>query len=179
MKMLFDLCILPVGLWIIMGCVPWMYCRDGIVNHLSREGRPFLIILNTSEGVWGIIALIINSFLITILPCSKEKQLHYSFLLVLSMWLLVLGCCCSVDTHVKLPLMAFLFLVVPLWNRCVPPEGRAQSKVFHKDTRRLYLLLSDTTKQDVQFLLHGGEASASQAIDELWWWKIQWVFLCH
>lgn len=39
MKPHFNLYILHVTLWIIMDCVPWMYCSDGIVN-LSREGRP-------------------------------------------------------------------------------------------------------------------------------------------
>lgn len=40
MKLLFDLCSLPTSLWIIVGCAPWIYCRDGNINHLSREGKP-------------------------------------------------------------------------------------------------------------------------------------------
>lgn len=66
MRMLFDLYILPSGLWIIMGCVPWMHCRDGHVNHLSREGRP-------------------SAYSSISLPCSIEEQLLCSFLQLLLM----------------------------------------------------------------------------------------------
>lgn len=40
MKLHFNWEILRISLWILVVCVPRIYCRDGNIVHLSREGRP-------------------------------------------------------------------------------------------------------------------------------------------